>query len=154
RPMGDEAFHNSMASLRSALAQADLEEPERWLQLIDLAETSFVGDLSAYEIRQAIDGGSHNLPALTVLHLALMHSPGSSLEDVCGAQIVCLTTFKKSQIWTTQSLNDVAAHVVIFWHDAVLRRSFALRGPSAFRQAIEGLDTPTPANAARILLAA
>lgn len=151
----DEAFRALLNQLREALMQAgDLEEPARWSQLIALAEESFVGGMSAYEIAQTVKAHSEDVPATVILYLAMIRSPSASLAEICGAQVLCLTTTRQFEMWTSPAMAHLASYIVTFWHEAIVQRPFALTAPKLFKDAIDGIDAPTPRNAARILTAA
>ncbi len=155
RGLDDEAFRVLFLQMRDVLRRRpDIEDTERWLRLVDLAFDAVTGPMSAHDIRELIKSHSDDTPTLVTLYLSLMRSPGASLEEVCGSQVLCLTTFRTYQTWVSSAMDDLARYVFAFWHRASNERRFALVGPTVFKKAIEGVLTPTVPNAARILLAA
>jgi hypothetical protein len=155
RRVDDDGFCQLLAELRDALTEqkANVEDLSYWLQVVESTE-AVIRAVPVMDIRAAVQRHSNDTRLLLIDYLALMRSPSATLSDVCGSQIVCLTTFSRNRTWLTSVLADLPVVIIDFWREAAKSRAYSMSGPALFRRTMEGITEYTIQNAARVLLAA
>lgn len=143
-----------IGQLRDALTRHGVAEPSYWHDLLTVAEMHFDSTAPLAAIGQAVLANQGNREHLVILYLALINRTDAAPRDICVAELVCLSTFRKWERTARSPLVDFPRIVQQTWRGIAKDRAFLLNTPSLLREALDEYTTPTVANAARMLVVA
>ena len=140
--------------LGAAFRSHSTAEPAYWSQLFELAKNHFRLGVGVGAIRRKISETPRQAEPLLVLYLALMNHPDASPSDICGAQVVSLSTLKDYEPMARAPVIDLARVIQSSWGKIADERAFSLSAPKLIRDTLSQYTAPTIPNATRILLSA